>query len=66
MTDDWHGVEDWASTTAARATTHAQRRRANPGRRDCDCGTIIRILTPGQVRQKFAHLSNRYAKTRRS
>jgi len=28
----------------------------NPERWDCDCGYLWRILTPEQIRQKFAHL----------
>lgn len=28
----------------------------NPERSDCDCGVVNRILTPEQIRQKFAHL----------
>ena len=34
-------------------------KRENPERWDCDhCNHIWRILTPEQVRQKFAHLRN--------
>jgi hypothetical protein len=38
--------------------------RENPERWDCDCRTIWRILTPEQIRLKFAHLG-RIAAARR-
>jgi hypothetical protein len=31
----------------------------NPEKWECDCGTVWRILTIEQTRQKFAHLSKR-------
>lgn len=31
----------------------------NPEKWECDCGTIWRILTIEQMRQKYAHLTNR-------
>jgi len=30
----------------------------NPERWDCECHALWRILTPEQIRQKFAHLRN--------
>ena len=37
---------------------HAAPTKENPERWDCDCGTIWRILTMEQLRQKFAHLKH--------
>ena len=50
-------VEEWAERHH-----HAGHQRQptptneNPERWDCDCGGLWRILTPEQVRQKFAHV----------
>jgi hypothetical protein len=49
-------VEEWAERHR-RAGHYPQPTptNENPERWDCDCGGLWRILTPGQVRQKFAH-----------
>ena len=50
-------VEEWAERHR-RAGHHPQSTptNENPERWDCDCGGLWRILTPEQIRQKFAHL----------
>jgi len=50
-------VEEWADRHR-RAGHHPQPTptNENPERWHCECGGLWRILTPGQIRQKFAHL----------
>ncbi len=50
-------VEEWAERHR-RAGHHLQPAptNENPERWDCECGGLWRILTPEQIRQKFAHL----------
>ena len=52
-----HSVEAWAERHR-RAGHHPQPTPTteNPERWDCECGGLWRILTPEQIRQKFAHL----------
>ena len=50
-------VEEWVQRHRdAGHHPYAAPTAENPERWDCDCGGLWRILTPEQVRQKFAHL----------
>jgi hypothetical protein len=63
MTDHRHGVEEWAAHHRGQGhNPHPAPTRENPERWECKCDpdavwtAVWRILTPAQVRQKFAHL----------
>jgi hypothetical protein len=52
-----HGVEKWvAHDRDLGHHPHSAPTDENPERWECDCGGVNRILTPEQIRQKFAHL----------
>lgn len=60
MTDRWHGVEEWAAHHRGQGHhPHPAPTPDNPEKWACDCGTVWRILTMEQTRQKFAHLRKR-------
>jgi hypothetical protein len=63
MCDHRHGVEEWAAHHCGQGhNPHPAPTRENPERWECKCDpdavwtAVWRILTPAQVRQKFAHL----------
>jgi hypothetical protein len=64
MTDHWHGVEEWVGHhRCQRHNPHPAPTNENPERWECKCDpdavwtAVWRILTPEQIRKKFAHLS---------
>jgi hypothetical protein len=60
VTDHWHGVEEWAAHHRGQGHhPHPAPTHDNPEEWACDCGTVWRILTMEQTRQKFAHLRKR-------
>ena len=60
-----HGVEAWAQRHRDEGHhPYSAPTPENPERWDCECGYLWRILTPDQIRQKYAHLG-RAAKARR-
>jgi hypothetical protein len=68
-----HSVEAWAERHRRDGhQPHPAPTAENPERWECKCDpdaawtAVWRILTPAQVRQKFAHLSRRNNATRRA
>ena len=54
-----HSVEAWAERhRRVGHHPHPALTKENPERWDCECGHLWRILTPEQVRRKFAHLKH--------
>ena len=50
-----YGVEAWAQRHRDEGHhPHPAPTRENPERWDCECGYLWRILTPDQIRQKWA------------